>query len=147
MRKSLWNQDGLAGLMFVAFGVFGLWFGRNYGFGTAARMGPGSVPILLSGGMILFGGLISLRGVTIGGARVAALRLRPILAILGGLAVFCLLLERAGLPLAAFCCVALGTLGGSPVRPRETILLAAVLALGVTATFVFGLGLPFRLWP
>ena len=47
MQKSLWNQDGLAGLMFIAFGVLGLWLGRGYGMGTAMRMGPGAVPTIL----------------------------------------------------------------------------------------------------
>jgi hypothetical protein len=147
LQKSLWNQDGLAGLMFIAFGVFGLWFGRGYGMGTAMRMGPGAVPLLLSAGMILFGALITLRGFTAGGEPVAALRLRPILAILAGLAAFTLLLETAGLPLAAFACVGIGAFAGGKVRIGETIILALVLSAATTAIFVVGLGMPLKFWP
>ena len=147
MQKSLWNQDGLAGLMFIAFGVGGLWFGRSYGMGTAMRMGPGAVPLLLSIGMILFGALITLRGFTTGSEPVAALRLRPLIAIMPGLVAFMLLLETAGLPLAAFACVGIGACAGGKVRFGETVILAIVLSAATTAIFVLGLGMPLKYWP
>ena len=41
-------QDLGAGLVFVLIGLAGLYFGSDLTFGTAARMGPGYFPILLS---------------------------------------------------------------------------------------------------
>ena len=147
MRKSLWKQDGLAGLMFIAFGVLGLWFGLGYGMGTAMRMGPGAVPILLSIGMVVVGALITLRGFTTGSEPVAAPRLRPLVAIMAALAAFMLLLETAGLPLAAFACVGIGAFAGGKVRIGETVILAIVLSAATTAIFVLGLGMPLKYWP
>ena len=42
-------QDLGAGLVFMLIGVAGLYFGSDLAFGTAARMGPGYFPTLLSG--------------------------------------------------------------------------------------------------
>ena len=147
VRKSLINQDSLAGLMFAAFGVLGLWLGRNYGMGTSARMGPGYLPTILCVGMILLGAVIAFRGVSIGAGPVAALRLRPIVAVLLGLVAFLLLLQRMGLPAAVFVSVAIGSFGSDKVRPVETLLLATFLAVTVSAIFILGLGLPLKFWP
>jgi putative tricarboxylic transport membrane protein len=146
VQKSVVNQDSLAGLMFAAVGVLGLWFGRNYGMGTSARMGPGYLPTILCVGMILLGAIISFRGVTFGSGQVAALRLRPIVAVLVGLVAFMLLLQTMGLPIAVFTCVAIGSLG-SDSRPIEIVLLAMFLAVAVSALFILGLGLPLKFWP
>jgi hypothetical protein len=147
VQKPIINQDSLAGLMFAAFGALGLWLGRNYGMGTSARMGPGYLPTILCIGMIVFGAIIAFRGVTIGSGPVAALRLRPIVAVVLGLVAFLLLLQRTGLPIAVFVCVAIGSFATDKVRPVETILLAAFLAITVSMTFILGLGLPLKFWP
>lgn len=147
MQKPLVNQDSLAGLMFVALGALGLWLGRNYEMGTSARMGPGYLPTILCVGMILLGAVIAFRGVSIGAGPVAALRLRPIVAVLLGLVAFLMLLQRMGLPAAVFASVSIGSLGSDNVRPIETLLLAAFLAVTVSAIFILGLGLPLKFWP
>ena len=147
VQKPFVNQDSLAGLMFAAFGALGLWLGRNYGMGTSARMGPGYLPTILCVGMILLGAVIAFRGISIGAGPVAALRLRPIVAVLLGLVAFLLLLTRTGLPIAVFTCVAIGSFGSDKVRPVEMVLLAAFLAVTVSAIFILGLGLPLKFWP
>ena len=38
------SKNLLAGLMFIAFGLFGLWLGRDLDAGTAGDMGPGVFP-------------------------------------------------------------------------------------------------------
>ena len=147
MQRLLLSRDGLAGLMFVGFGLFGLWFGRDYNWGTAVRVGPGALPFVLSAGMILLGTLIALRGVIAGSDRVAMPRARPIVAVTAGLVAFTLLLETAGLPFATFCCAGIGALGNAEVRVREALALAVFLSAFITAIFVFGLGMPLKLWP
>ena len=46
----LTHKNVLAGLMFVAIAIFGLWVSRDYPIGTALRMGTGYVPRLLCWG-------------------------------------------------------------------------------------------------
>ena len=57
------NQDVVAGLMFIVFGAFFLFFGRNYPVGTTLRMGPGYLPqvlgwLLVSIGLLIVAGLV-----------------------------------------------------------------------------------------
>ena len=50
-RPAAWHmlahKNVLAGLMFMAIAIFGLWVSRDYPIGTALRMGTGYVPRLL----------------------------------------------------------------------------------------------------
>ena len=51
--RMLARKDVLAGLLFIAVAVLGLWISRDYPIGTALRMGTGYVPRLLC--WLLFG--------------------------------------------------------------------------------------------
>ena len=57
LRAPFWRmlarKDVLAGLLFIAVAVLGLWISRDYPIGTALRMGTGYVPRLLC--WLLFG--------------------------------------------------------------------------------------------
>ena len=59
MLRFLRRKDVLAGLLFIAVAVIGLWASRDYPIGTATRMGTGYVPrllcwILLGLGLVIF---------------------------------------------------------------------------------------------
>ena len=58
-------KDFLAGLLFILFGIAFIWLARDYGFGTARRMGPAFFPIVLSGILIAIGLVIGVRGVAV----------------------------------------------------------------------------------
>jgi hypothetical protein len=54
------SKDFLSGVMFIAFGLVALWFGRHLALGTSVRMGPGYVPHMLADIMMILGSAISL---------------------------------------------------------------------------------------
>ena len=54
------SKDFLSGVMFIAFGLTALWFGRNLALGTTVRMGPGYVPHTLAEIMMVLGTIVSL---------------------------------------------------------------------------------------
>ena len=54
------SKDFLSGVMFIAFGLVALWFGRHLSLGTSVRMGPGYVPHMLADIMMALGSAISL---------------------------------------------------------------------------------------
>ena len=93
-------QDFWAGLLFLMVGCLALWFGRNYTFGTATKMGPGYLPTVLSWGLVLIGAFLSLRAFALKGpaivlvtvvAAIASreMRWRETLAVAVGLAALC----------------------------------------------------------
>src|SRR5919107_4882765 len=56
------RKDILAGLLFMAIAIVGLWVSRDYPIGTALRMSTGYVPRLLLWGLLLLGGAILVTG-------------------------------------------------------------------------------------
>ena len=141
------NQDSVAGLMFIAAGAAGLWFGRSYSVGTSMRMGPGYLPLLLSWLLIAFGAVNVVRGALIGGAELARWHLRPAVMVTLSFLVFAALIDRAGLLIAATLTVLVGALGGVEFKLREQIVLAVALAVASVALFISALGLPMKIWP
>src|SRR5215475_15347745 len=100
MRRLNLNRDLLAGLMFAAFGIAGLWIASDYPRGTALRMGPGYMPVMLCWGLVLLGGVIAIRVLIRSGASLTAWHLRPLVLVLVATLGFAVLIETAGLALA-----------------------------------------------
>ncbi len=98
-------QDFGAAMLMLFFGLGGLWFGRHFGLGTAAHMGPGYMPLALSAGLVIFGTIIGLRALSLhpGGKRGPAIEhigVRTNLLILAAILAFALLIRTAGLAAA-----------------------------------------------
>jgi Tripartite tricarboxylate transporter TctB family len=97
LRRYL-SKDFLSGVMFIAFGLVALWFGRHLALGTSVRMGPGYVPHMLADIMIVLGTIISLLPLY---ANASTREKETIWAPVGGAAVVLILAIRFVLPLPA----------------------------------------------
>ena len=139
-------QDLGAGLVFVAIGAAGLYFGQDLAFGSAARMGPGYFPILLSYLIIGVGLVLAVKALATDGPPIEAIHIRPLFAILAAILAFGILIDRVGLALTT----ALLTIGAAFARRqvnwKETLLLAVGLALFTVGVFVYGLSQPLPAW-
>lgn len=147
IRRSWGNKDFWAGVVFVFFGSLALVVVRKYPMGKAARMGPGFFPGMVSCLLILFGILIAARGLRIGNEKIGAFSLRPFLLIFGATLAFGLLLQPLGLIAATLVLLFMSALGGWEFRVREGIIFFFLLILLTVGIFVFGLQLPFKVWP
>ena len=65
-------QDLGAAIILGLLGIGGLYFGREYDVGTASAMGPGYMPVMLSGGLILFGIIVGIRSLSTAGSPAVA---------------------------------------------------------------------------
>jgi uncharacterized membrane protein YidH (DUF202 family) len=139
-------QDLGAGIVFVLIGAAGIAFGQDLAFGSAARMGPGYFPTLLSYLIIAIGLVLALKSVTTGGPPIERLQFRPLFAILVAILAFGALIDRIGLALSA----AVLTIGAAYARRNvnrtETLLLAAGLALFAVGIFAYALKQPLPAW-
>lgn len=72
---------------------------------------------------------------------------KPLILILACGMVFAYLLKPLGLVLATILLVFVGALGGHEYRFKEVAILSVVLAIFSVAVFVYGLTLPFPIWP
>jgi len=147
MRRLHLNRDLVAGLMFVVWGVAGLWIASDYPRGTALRMGPGYMPLLLCWGLVILGGVIAIKGLMTTGVSLTAWHLRPLVLVLAAIVAFAVLIEPAGLAIATVAIVLIGAGGGIEFRWREALVLALGLATGAVGLFVYGLKLTMPVWP
>jgi hypothetical protein len=139
-------EDLGAGILFILFGIAGLWFGKDYAVGTAARMGPGYFPMLLSWLLIAFGAFIAARAFVIQGPKIEPFRWRSILLVFAAIASYALTIQRLGLAVAAFLVVAVA----APALKQNRWWVIAALGLFMAAfcvgVFIFGLHQPLPLW-
>jgi hypothetical protein len=140
--------DFWTGLLFGSFGLFvSLYAAMHYQIGSAIRMGPGYFPTIIGALVALLGLLLMVTALRIPGPRLARVPLRPVVLILAAGVAFGYLLKPLGLIAATAVLVIVSALGGHEFRWREVLPLAAALVVFSIGVFVFGLGLPFPLWP
>jgi len=141
-------RDFWAGVAFGGFGLFmAVYAALNYQLGTAVRMGPGYFPAGVGGIVALLGLVLAVRAVRVEGPPLPRFAWRPILFVLAGGIAYGYLLKPLGLVLATVLAVVITAAGGYEFRLRESLLLSVALAIFSVAVFVYGLGLPFPLWP
>ena len=152
--RFLTHKNVLAGLMFMAIAILGLWLSRDYPIGTALRMGTGYVPRLLCWILLALGGLILVQGLR--EARIvqrARRRKRPVGAGARfsasplSLVAFGLAIEPLGLVISILLLCGIGALASRSLRPLETLIAALVLVALSWGIFIAGLGLTIRVWP
>ena len=139
-------QDLGAGVVFLAIGIAGLYFGRELAFGTSARMGPGYFPVLLSGLIIAVGLIVGFKGLTIEGPPVERVQLRPISFIVAAILMFGFLIESIGLALTAILLTVFAAYARPEVKLGETVMLGVALAAFTVAVFVYVLGQALPAW-
>ena len=135
----LLTKDLLSGLMFVAFGLAALWFGRHLPVGTTVRMGPGYVPHMLAYLMLGLGLIIATVALVYPGEAVEAPRWKPITLVTAGIVVFALLFEVTGMFPALVALILIASIAGDEFKLREVI--ANIIVLSVLSLTVFKLGL------
>jgi hypothetical protein len=151
MIRRLDDRDLWSGVVFVAIGVAALALGRGLTVGTAAEMGEGYVPMAAAIALIALGTLIALlawrRGPAGPESRLDPVRWRPMLFVTAAILAFAAALEPLGLIAAIAASTIAANFAGEPLRARSLVILIGVLSLGVTAVFLWGLGLPVNALP
>lgn len=120
----------------------------SFNIGTAARMGPGYFPALVSGLLMLCGLMIMIPALFRAGPR-PMFELRPMLWISLSVLAFGLLVLTFGLVPAIIAQTLLSGLSDCKLSWKGSLILAAVLSVGAALIFVVGLGviLPIFAWP
>jgi hypothetical protein len=132
-------QDFGAAVLFLLIGAAGLWLGRDYEMGIASRMGPGYLPMVLSGGLVVFGLVVGLRALTLRGPAIEPVVWRPNVLVLGAILSFVFLVESAGLAIATFVVAVLSARASADSRLKETIALGVFLAIFCVLVFIYAL--------
>ena len=139
-------QDLGAGAVFLLIGAAGAYFGNDLAFGTAARMGPGYFPVLLSWLIIIIGVIVAFRGVTIEGPPIEPVQLRPMLFVVAAILMFGYLIDALGLGLTAITLTVVAAYARRDASFSEALLLGAALAIFAVLVFVYALSQPLPAW-
>jgi hypothetical protein len=137
------SKDFLSGVMFIAFGLTALWFGRNLATGTTVRMGPGYVPHMLSYIMLVLGFIIAVLALIYGGEPAEAPKWKPITMVTIGIVVFALLFETTGMFPALVALILIASWGGDEFKLWEVI--GNIVVLTILCILVFKVGLSMNI--
>jgi len=138
-------KDFWTGLIYIAFGACAVLIAREYGMGTAFKMGPAYFPTVLGGLLILIGGVSLIRSFLKPGTPIGAFAFKGLLLVFGVTFLFGLTVRHAGL-IVALPLLVLGS-GYASINFRWRPLLALAAGLTIFCFFVFlkGLGVPLPL--
>jgi Tripartite tricarboxylate transporter TctB family len=140
-------KDFYAGLLFMSFGLAALVISRSYPLGAVARMGPGYFPRVLGILLLGLGALLSLSGFRSTVEVLSGWRWRPLVIVLLSVGLFCLTAQWLGLVVASMTLVFISSVASEEFRWKEALISGAIQAVSVVAVFVYGLGMPFPVWP
>ncbi len=142
-------KDFWSGILFLvtgsAFAIIVKIF--EYPMGTSARMGPGYFPFVLGIVMAVLGIAIVFESLALQGGPVEKFAWRPLFWVLGAFVIFGLTAKWLGLVGAIVLLVVISSYGNHEFRLKEALISSAILAAGSVGVFVYGLKLPFPIWP
>jgi len=144
------EKDFWSGIMFLVVGIVFAVGANNYSMGTGARPGPGYFPLILSVILAILGAIMLFKSLTIeteGGDPIGKIAWRPLLVIVGAIAIFGAMLPRLGLFITVPVLIIIVSFAGDEFKWRGVIIAAVSLTAFSWLIFVAGLSLTIPLWP
>ena len=138
-------RDFWTGVIYVTVGTGAVVIARDYGLGTAFRMGPAYFPTVLGGLLVLIGLLSLARAALRSGEPLPPARIKGLLAVTIATLGFGVLVRSAGLVVALPFLVVVSAAASARFRWGPALALAAGLTLFCAAVFLKGLGVPLPL--
>jgi hypothetical protein len=140
-------KDFYTGLLYIGFGVAGLYIAKDYGMGVASKMGAGYFPMVLSGLLTLFGVIALIRSFIRPGEPLGEFGWKACAHICGGVLLFGALLKPAGLVIALLALTLVSASGSAHFKFTWRAALALVgLIVFCSLVFVKGLKVPMQLF-
>ena len=142
-------KDFWSGVMFAVIGfAFAIIVkAYEYPMGTASRMGAGYFPFVLGNVMGVLGLVIIAQSLITSGTRIGKFAWRPLFWVLLAFVIFGLTAKWLGLVFAILLLVVISSYGGHEHKWKEAVISSVILAASSIAVFVYGLKLPFPIWP
>jgi hypothetical protein len=144
------QRDFASGLMFIAIGGSFAIGALSYTFGSSARPGPAFFPFGLGALLALLGTLVLFKSLTIeseDGDPIGDIAFKPLLIVLGAVALFGLVLPRAGMVVALPLLIIMSSMAGDEFHWVSAIVSSVALTALAWGVFVKGLGLSIPMLP
>jgi hypothetical protein len=141
------SKNFLAGILYIAFGLLGLWLGRDLETGTASAMEAGYFPRLVCILLIVLGAVLSGTALLRPGEAPERGKWRPFVFVTLSSLAFALLLRPLGLVLTLAISTVLARFAGGQLRPLALLTLCLILIVANVGIFVIALKIQIPLWP
>ena len=147
--KLQWNGQMLGGVAIAAISIIALFNTRELDAGSLSDIGPALIPRALSVLLLVLSLAIIFAGLRAGsnGEPLESWKLKPILAILGGIVVFGLTVRSIGIVFAAPLTLMIAGFASSETKWRELTIFVFALTVFCSVLFRLVLGLPIPLAP
>jgi hypothetical protein len=143
MKRLLRNaKDFCTGLIYIGFGLSAVIIGRDYGMGTAVKMGPAYFPTVIGSLLMLMGMISVVRSFLQPGTPIGGFTFKGLALVIVSALVFGLLVKGAGLAIALPVLVMISAFASDQFRWGPSLALAAGLTLFCVVVFIKGLGVP-----
>ncbi len=138
-------KDFWAGFIYATVGLAAIIIGRDYGMGTASKMGPAYFPSVLGGLLVLIGLIAIVRSFLRPGEPLGSFAYRGAALVLGSTVLFGALVRGAGVVIALLVLVIMSAYASIKFRWWPSIAIAIVLVVFSVLIFIKGLGVPLPL--
>ena len=139
-------KDFWTGLVYVLIGSAAFYLSRDYGMGTAVKMGPAYFPTVLSGLLILIGSISILRSFVKDGSPIGTVAVKGLALVTLSIVLFGVLARTAGMAIALPVMILVGAYGSTRFKWRYAIPLAIGITLFCILIFRVGLGVPLPIF-
>ncbi len=139
-------KDFWTGLIYMFFGTSAVIIARDYGMGTALRMGPAYFPTVLGSLLVVIGVIAVVRSFLQSGSPVGGFTVKGMVLVVTSTLAFGLLVKGAGLVVALPVLVISSGYASQRFRWGTALGLAAGLTLFCVLVFLKGLGVPLPIW-
>lgn len=135
-------KDFWTGIIYISFGLASVLIARDYGMGTALKMGPAYFPTILGGLLVGIGVIAAIRSFIVPGAPVGAFAFKGLALVCFPVLAFGYIVRGAGLAVALPLLIVISALASAKFRWRPTLVMAVGLTVFCVVVFLKGLGIP-----
>ena len=135
-------RDFWTGTIYIFFGLSAILIARDYGMGTAVKMGPAYFPTVLGGLLAVIGAVAMIRSFIKPGAAVGSFAFKGLVLVTASVLLFGFIVRGAGLAVALPLLAIISALASVNFRWLPTLIMAAGLTVFCVLVFLQGLGIP-----
>jgi putative tricarboxylic transport membrane protein len=135
-------KDFWTGVIYIAVGSAALFLSRDFGMGTAVKMGPAYFPTILSGILIAIGSISVIRSFLKPGTAIGTFAAKGLLMVIAATVLFGLIVRGAGTVIALPLLIFISAYASTRFSWRYTLALAVGVTVFCILIFQTALGVP-----
>jgi putative tricarboxylic transport membrane protein len=145
--KVLAPQDFYGGMALILLALIAFVASNDLPGMRGFAFGPGTAPRLFAFVLALLSLGVVVTSLLTAGPHITGYKIRGVIFIIGSILVFAATIRPLGLVIASFACMVCCAAAAEDIKWRETVIIAAVMTAFCAVLFIYGLNLPFQLWP